>query len=405
MNTLNKDIKLTEVQKQAVDLALNHFRVGKNTIIAGYAGTGKSTLVRFFIQELLNKKLIAENEITFTAFTGKACQILTNKGCPAVTLHKLLYDVIAWPNGSVSFELKYELDYKLVIVDECSMVPMNMYQELISFGVPLVFLGDPGQLPPIQEGADNHLLSYPDIFLTEVLRQAQDSPIIRLSMKIRNHESIDDFNFPEARVIHKNQLKIEDLKTADMILVGTNDMRKKVNKAMRKLLGKKGLIDENEKLICTLNYWENEIEDSLTNGTVGLLREVKDSEKNYSLKSKNYDERLKKFVIKKDVVSVSTFAGCFTSEAGLEKYINIDRKFLTDEVSTLSIEQKAKIKPRKAQPLEFTYAYAITGHKAQGSEWNKVVIFEESFPFGEDHTKWLYTCVTRACKEVILVRP
>lgn len=383
-----KEIVLTKAQQKAVDISFNNFKSGKNTVIAGYAGTGKSTLVSFLIEKIA-KELNVHN-YTFAAFTGKAAQVLTNKGNPAMTLHKLMYDPHEDPWGNIVFELKADLPYELVIVDECSMLPMDMLQDLYSFEVPLVFLGDPGQLPPFEKENENHLLDHPDIFLTEVLRQALDSPIIRLSMKIRNHEPIDDFNFPEAKVVNKMGITTKEILDADMIIVGTNNMRKSVNRAVRKLLGKEGLFSEEEKLICTKNYWEKDnIENSLTNGTVGFLRNTKEG----------FIQPYSKLKTKFDVLE-----GSFTSESGLKKFVKLDKVFLKDEEPMFTFEQR-KYMNRKNLPKEFTYAYAITGHKSQGSEWDKVVIFEEPFPYGEDHVKWLYTCVTRAKKSVILVRP
>lgn len=390
MQLPNKDFELTDAQKKAIDLAYEHFVNGKDTIIAGYAGTGKSTLVRFLIQRLQKDFDLPDKDITYSAFTGKASQVLTNKGCSAITLHKMLYEPIIDRNtGEVFFELKDELPYKLIIVDECSMAPLQMVQELQSFGIPTVYLGDPGQLPPVQKDADNHLLDHPDIFLTEVLRQALGSPIIRLSMKIRNDEDITGFNFPEARVLTKSQLTPKDLTEADMILVGTNKMRQKTNYAMRKMLGKNGLFDDKEKVICTVNYWEEVIDRSLTNGTVGWIT-------NPVYTSKYFAKRPK--------TNVQLIRGVFTSETGLRKVVEIDKQFLDSELSQLTARQKADIKPRASQPKEFSYAYAITGHKAQGSEWDNVVILEEDFPYGPDHKRWLYTCVTRAKKKVTLVR-
>lgn len=383
-------MELTDKQKEAIEIAYSNFIKGKDTIIAGYAGTGKSTLVKELILKIKQKQGLYDREITYAAYTGKAAQVLTNKDCPAVTLHKLLYNAKFQKDGTVSFELKDELDYRLIVIDECSMVPINMYYELKSFDIPVIWLGDPGQLPPIQESANNHLLDHPDIFLTEVLRQAQDSGIIRLSMLIREGKDYSHFDSPEATVIGKYDLKSEDLKDADMILVASNRMRQQVNKAMRAMLGRtKYLVAEGEKVICTQNYWEKDnIEKSLTNGSVGFLTKPK-------LQEMSLGKR-KPFEFK--VISTK-----FTSEYGLEKSIPIDKKFLETEESTLSPAQKVRFKDQTL-PREFTYAYAITGHKSQGSEWDKVIVMEENWPLGEDHIKWLYTCVTRARKRLILVR-
>lgn len=137
-------MQLTAKQEEALKLAVNRYKIGlPYTVISGYAGVGKSTLVKFIVAALN----LSEKEIAYGAYTGKAATVLKNKGCPnATTAHKLLYYANRNPNGTYSFKPKDRLDadYKLIIVDEVSMLPNELWQRLLSHHVHILALGDPG---------------------------------------------------------------------------------------------------------------------------------------------------------------------------------------------------------------------------------------------------------------------
>ena len=139
-----------------------------------------------------------------------------NSNCK--TAHKLLYKTIPTPNGKFIYEPVEYIPEKVVVVDECSMLPMDMAKLLLSYNVYVIFCGDPGQLPPIIKSQNNNLLYSPHIFLDEIMRQAQESGIIRLSMKIRNGEPINGFKSKEAIVIPRSELNPSMLTWADQIL-------------------------------------------------------------------------------------------------------------------------------------------------------------------------------------------
>lgn len=153
-------------------------------------GTGKSTLVKFIIAALnLNPE-----DVCYVAFTGKAANVLKQKGCPnATTAHKLLYQSKMLPNGKFSHYPRRVLENpcKLVVVDEVSMLPKPLWDLLLRHKVHIIALGDPEQLPPIEE--DNGILANPHIFLDEIMRQAQESEIIRLSMHVREGRPLGTF--------------------------------------------------------------------------------------------------------------------------------------------------------------------------------------------------------------------
>ena len=152
----------------------------------GYAGTGKTTLARHLAAHI-------DGEVKYAAFTGKAALVMRRKGCGgASTIHSLIYRARESGEETPSFELWDDAPAskaKLIVIDECSMVDAELGRDLMSFGVPVLVLGDPAQLPPVQ-GGGFFTEAEPDAMLTEVHRQAQDDPIVRLSMQVRNGERL-----------------------------------------------------------------------------------------------------------------------------------------------------------------------------------------------------------------------
>ncbi len=147
----------------------------------GYAGTGKTTLAKHIAEGV-------DGKVLFAAFTGKAALVMRRKGCAsASTIHSLIYKARESGEEVPSFDLWDDAPAskaKLIVIDECSMVDPELGRDLMSFGVPVLVLGDPAQLPPIQ-GGGFFTDAEPDVMLTEVHRQAQDDPIVRLSMDVR----------------------------------------------------------------------------------------------------------------------------------------------------------------------------------------------------------------------------
>ena len=154
-------MELTEKQKEGLRLAVSRYKNGERyTVIAGYAGTGKTTLVRSIIEELG----VAEKDVCYTAYTGKATEVLKRKGNPnCMTLHKLLYDSFPLPTGGFRRVPKTRVDYKVVVADEISMAPLTLISKLYSYKVYILFLGDPFQLPPVEKKADNHFSNDTDV--------------------------------------------------------------------------------------------------------------------------------------------------------------------------------------------------------------------------------------------------
>ena len=226
----------------------------------GYAGTGKTTLAKYFAEQVCG-------DVQFAAFTGKAAQVLRSKGAAnARTIHSLIYrpkgeeEVSDASTGKTSMSPTFTLNRqspiskaKLIIVDECSMVDENLGKDLMSFGVPILVLGDPGQLPPISGGGffTDH---EPDHLLTEIHRQAQGNPIIRLAMDVREGREFMIGDYGTTQVISKSDVTQELVLGADQVLVGTNRTRRRYNQRLRELKGFTAEVPQaGDKLVCLRN--------------------------------------------------------------------------------------------------------------------------------------------------------
>lgn len=390
---------LTNKQEEGLKIILDRYkRNEKYTVVAGYAGTGKSTLVKFAI-EALN---VESSKVAYATYTGKAAEVLRKKGNPgACTLHKLLYDHFPMPGGGFYRKPKTELDVTIVVVDEVSMVPKPMVDLLLKHKIYVIFLGDPFQLPQIDKDTENHLLDKPHIFLDEIMRQAAESEIIQLTMKIRNGESLDLFKGNEVQIFKKNEFNTGMMTWADQIIVATNATRQSINQQMRKILGYSGLPQHGERMICLRNYWDdcNDAGDALVNGTTGIIENPFESFR-----------RIPAY-IKNDRRDLPTIVGNFIPDGGIEFHsIEMDKEMIMTGEKCIDWRvayQLGKLKPKIGDivPKEFAFAYAITCHKAQGSEWEKVLVVEEGFPFAkEEHARWLYTACTRASEKLVLLR-
>ena len=392
-------MKLTIKQEQGLKIAVDRFnQKEKYVTIAGYAGTGKSTLVRFLIHALD----VEEEKVAYCSYTGKAAEVLRKKGNKnAMTLHRLLYDSIPRPGGGFFRKSKLSLNYTIIVVDEVSMAPKSMIEMLLKHKVFCIFLGDPGQLPQIEKKEAHDLLDHPHVFLDEIMRQAQESEIIRLTMAIREGKSIDYCSGNEVMVIPKKELVTGHLLWADTILTATNNVRHNVNNQMRKLLGYEGDIQPGEKLIFKRNYWEdlNDDGDVIVNGLVGTALNIFDS----FICIPRY--------IKNDRYKIPTIVCDVKPEVGSSYIgINLDKDFLLTETPCVDWRVSYRIGQLRNRlgdilPRQATYGYAITCHAAQGSEWDKVLVLEENFPFDrEEHKRWLYTAVSRSSEKCVLIR-
>lgn len=405
---------LTNKQEEGVKIAVDRYNLGMPyTVISGYAGSGKSTLIKYVISALN----LPEERVAYVAYTGKAANVLKQKGCPnATTAHKLLYYSQKMPNGGFVFKPKptLEIPYRLIVVDEVSMIPKDMWNLLLSHHIYVLACGDPGQLPPIDKTQANNVLDNPHIFLDEIMRQAQESAIIRLSMHIREGKDFRTFDtvsgevriIPHARELYANEEDYNScLLGAEQIICGTNRQRTSINKLVRRLQGRGENPEIGDKVIGLTNHWEflSEQNTALTNGAIGILKSFRKVNQNYPTKLNipNIDLLVSEIHMEDNDVFLD---------------VPIDYNQLITGTPSLSPQQEYALgkylknyKGTSVPPLEpfdFAYGYAITCWKAQGSSWKTVLGFDASWIKNKDleeHKQYLYTLVTRAEQTVILV--
>jgi ATP-dependent exoDNAse (exonuclease V) alpha subunit len=332
----------------------------------GYAGTGKTTLARHIAANV-------DGEVKYAAFTGKAALVMRAKGCAgASTIHSLIYRARESGEETPNFELWDDAPASraaLIVIDECSMVDAELGRDLMSFGVPLLVLGDPAQLPPIAGGGffTDH---EPDAMLTEVHRQAAGDPIIHLSMQVRAGERLAAGTYGDSAVVRRAELDPDRVLTADQVLVGRNATRRAYNARMRERRGfAEALPLAGDKLVCLRNNRRK----GLFNGGLWTVKERPTTRRQVLRLRLMPDE------IGGRLVKVSVRPECFLG--GIED-LDWQLRKRTDE---------------------FDFGYVLTVHKAQGSQWDDVVLFDESFAFPDSRARWLYTGITRAAKRLTVV--
>ncbi|TKT80096.1 ATP-dependent RecD-like DNA helicase [Aquamicrobium sp. LC103] len=346
----------------------------------GYAGTGKTTLARYFAEHV-------DGQVQFAAFTGKAAQVLRSKGATnARTIHSLIYRprgeeaVEDESTGKTSMSPTFSLNRqspiaraKLVVIDECSMVDEQLGRDLMSFGTPILVLGDPAQLPPISGGGffTEH---EPDYLLTEIHRQARDNPIIRLALDVREGREFMHGDFGTAQVIGRGDVDQELVLAADQVLVGTNRTRRRYNQRLRELKGFDAAYPQaGDKLVCL----RNDPAKGLLNGSLWKVmtssRETVKPGINLLVSPEEDDP-----------------------DRGIAK-IKLLKAAFEDPEADIPWQTKKRFD-------DFDYGYALTVHKAQGSQWDNVVLFDESYAFKDTRQRWLYTAITRAAQKLTVVR-
>jgi exodeoxyribonuclease-5 len=384
--------ELSKDQEKALNQMLD-FYASKNKdkdflTLGGYAGTGKTNLISELRKEIdvINPKA----KVAFCAFTGKAVQVLKNKLVQnkaiykkdeISTIHSLIYRTIEDDRGAVLGWIKKELeevDFDIIIVDEASMVDEKIWNDLKYYAIPIIAVGDHGQLPPIS--GNFNLMNSPEIRLENIHRQAEGNPIIQVSILAREkgkipHQKWDKnvFKVPT----YEGHEYFEDLfssyNSETLVLCNFNNTRLRLNQSIRNHLGFEGLNPQkNDRVICLRNNHEKQI----FNGMQGYVKYIKPkNELSYDVEIEmDGSSKLYTGHISKDQ---------FNSETTLN---NINKSY-------------------KTQGLDlFDFGYALTVHKSQGSQAKKVILFEErnKHQSDDDFRRWLYTAVTRAEEKLII---
>ncbi|WP_187967924.1 ATP-dependent DNA helicase [Aquibium microcysteis] len=366
-------MKWSPQQNEALSKAAAWVRIKWSPIfyLAGYAGTGKSTIAN----EVAN---LVNGKVAFAAFTGKAAKVMRDKGCrKAKTIHSTIYIADRdEETGKVTLlkRPQYELDWcSMFIIDECSMVNEELARDLLSYDKPILVLGDPAQLPPVS-GGGFFTSGKPDYMLTEIHRQAAENPILRLATAVREGRFRGQrYESEQLTVVDREGLDPAVVPQADTILVGRNTTRQRFNARLRELKNFTGNRPrEGETLICL----KNDKECKISNGETFVVADVK-----------------------KPRGGLIKMTLCDLSDSDRKPVdVKVRQQFFEDDIAA----SKLPYDDLKGTQ-QFTYGYAITGHKSQGSQWQNVVVFDESQIFREDADRWLYTAVTRASEKLTLV--
>lgn len=340
----------------------------------GYAGTGKTTLARHFAS------LIKGNTV-YGAYTGKAAIVMQKSGCAgAATLHSMIYKAVRdSKTGHVDFIWNEDGCMKgaaLIIIDECSMVNEEMARDVLRYDVPVLVLGDPAQLPPVQ-GGGYFTDVQPDHMLTEIHRQAEGNPIVHLATQVREGNRLERGAYGASKVISRKDLDRKEVVQADQVLVGMNRTRHLYNDRMRCLLRHSGSFpNEGERLVCL----KNNANKGLYNG--GLF-EV----------HKTYDRVIGS--INDRVVRLAVRSLDFDGNPAVD--VAIPEQFFLGTEAEMHWKEKIKAD-------QFNFGYALTVHKSQGSQWENVMLFNECEAFKENWQRWLYTGITRAAERITIVQ-
>lgn len=387
-------MKLNEQQAQAIEALRKWWYNGNKQVfqISGAAGTGKTTLIRYLINEIK----LEHDEVLFTAFVGKATLAMTRNGLNAKTLHSAICyckdEPVLDENGNVVTEYnrrvtkrvftrrrKIDPRIRLIVVDEGSMVPAKMADWLLKFKVPIIVLGDLNQLPPVI--GDSFFLKEPDVVLTQIMRQSSESPIPYFAQNVLQNGTkclspgLQIGN--KINVLSKADITPELLKDYDVIICGTNKTRNNLNTYIRERIY--GRTQDypviGDKLICRENDWTFSVDDVyLINGLIGYVTDI-------------------------DLESISDYT----------MKIDFKPEFMDNEFKNVTLDRiYMGLSPNdkrfyRSNYHKFEYGYAITCHLSQGSQYNRVLVFNESFGTAEERRKWLYTAVTRAIDKVTIL--
>ena len=343
-------MRLSDHQKSALYQLVSGWK-DKNLseqTLGGYAGTGKTTLIKYLTNFF--------PDFAVCAYTGKAANVLRTKGMyGASTIHSRIYEP-HFDHGVVHFDLKLNPNCDGFIVDEASMVSSDIYWDLKSYGLPLIFVGDHGQLEPID--SDFNLMADPMYKLETIHRNA--GPIARYAEHLRFGYSARGFKNTgeEVKFINSKQVTDELLTEMDQVICAYNATRVEVNNRVRKALGFEGEVQVGEKVMCLRNNREM----GLFNGMQGTVLSLYKGKRGRQLMDFDFCGQLYEGI------------PLCKKQFGEEKY---------------------KIKHGSNTPNPFDFAYCITCHKAQGDEWDKILVLEQKCRKW-DHRRWAYTAASRA---------
>lgn len=353
-------------------------------ILGANAGTGKTYTANVLCQTM---KAFGYTGVAI-AFTGKAVTQLKKSGIPARTFHSLMYtpvidettgDCIDFKRRTISEVLAEAGSF--IVLDESSMIPKNMWEDLKTIGLPIIALGDYAQLPPIdQNNPEFNVMhqDHPHIKLT-VNRRTDPSlaGIVKLSNHFRENNTIPRISGNGLSFIYKRQLDVSYFRENDFdgILVGTNKMRKNITSKVRSAKDIDTSIPTiGENIMCLKNTMVDSGATSLSNGELFRVEAVFEGDKSSKFIIRSIDDPTKTTTIQV-----------------------INDYWTTEKMPIMRQEDRAKYQ-------EFTFGYCFSVWKAQGSSLNRVLFVDEDVSFFADQQKFRYTAVSRAAKELVYAR-
>ena len=386
-------------QEQAIKLAKAWWedeqeRYNRPFVLAGYAGTGKTTSLNLILEEFN----LTHGDYISVSFTGMAATVLRKKGYLASTIHRFIYDIIMLKNGKFKFQRKTEVpNYKLIVVDEVGQVSKELLADLSSFGLPILVMGDPFQTRQIG-GSDNGLLDKPDFVLTKTMRQSLDNPILWLATEIRSGRQIPyGSHGSELLVVPRNQISLDVYGRADQLVATTNRTVSELNYLVRKeVYGLDGVYPfVGEKLMILKNNWsqtkinEDGIELSPVNGLTVIARDIGE-----------YDPATRTFKIKVEDPSTGiTFDTMNADAVYFEEGLRSDDVFYEDKsYKKLLFSRKTKEDTIGFLIDKMTYGYCATTYKVQGSEFKTGVYIKDRWNCPNED----YTSVTRFSESLVI---
>lgn len=384
-------VSLSSDQQQIITAVLDWFqsKPRKQYItLGGYAGTGKTTLIAHLRAELSN--LDGTLKVGFASYTGKATRVLRSKLTEqnvilpkdtVGTIHSLIYSPIVNDKEEIiGWKTKEKLDRTLIIIDEASMVDGTIWNHLLSYDIPIIVVGDHGQLPPIQ--GNFNLMQNPELRLEKIHRQAEQNPIIGLSIQAREYgivrmgrysDTVIKYNLAENESREAMQELMEQKDNDTLILCGYNNTRRKINAHIRQIRGFESPAPQrDDRVICLRNNHRKNI----FNGMTGTVVSIEPQDEDWYKAEIAMDEEIEPY---RGLISVKQF----------------------NAESALNFTDKRSLVMRGDL---FDFGYALTVHKAQGSQAKRVILFEERFKrmTDEEWRRWLYTAITRAEEELYI---
>jgi exodeoxyribonuclease V len=428
--------EVTDREYDGFDTPIKPFR------LFGYAGTGKTTMAKEIPAAL------GLHNIRYGTFTGKAAHVLRSKGAqPVSTIHSAIY----FPTTSLEAkaalqEAREELSYRtarrddledyigrgelevtgglkdelieihaqiidlearipeleaaakrmswewnpdsewssadLIVLDEVSMVNAKLATDIEAYGVPILVLGDPAQLPPV-EGGGYYTSAKPDHLLTEIHRSALDNPITAMATRVRESTSAGLGLTQEDMTPRSIRHAMEH----DQVLVWSNKRRWAMTKQIRALLGRPdGQVVAGDRIMCLTNNKDL----AVFNGQQFEVLAAAPGTLGPSLTLRTEEGR---------EVVIPVFAQGFEGREAQDQI-------------------KASGVGTRGGRMLATFSQVITVHKAQGSEWPRVYVVNETPAMMNMARKskgaaeavsqgrqWLYTAVTRAQESVTITAP